>query len=135
MPRTKQTTLRGRGFATGDSLSVDQLKTLVTNGPGQGSASTLQALGWNGKIVGSLILWFSNDNSSVLKGIFSLAWDFLPEPIIIPAKKLWPDVPDSISISISLTSPDLFYFQNSLVSEYVAEDSITHHFPSNQRTS
>ena len=135
MPRTKQTTLRGRGFATGDVLTQNQLQSLITNGPGPGSTSSLKALSWNGKIVGSLVLWLSNDNAMVHKGLLSLAGDFLPDPIILPAKKLWPDVPDTISISLTLSSPDQFIFQDSLVSDYGTEEVIIHHFFRNNQAS
>ena len=128
MGRPKQTTLKGRGFSTGDTLSISALKSLTTDGPGPGSANTLKSLGWNEKIVGSVVLSLSNDNASVCKGQFSLAGEFLSDPIIIPAKKLWPNVSDTISVSFNLSLPNLFSFPDSLVSDYVDESEVPHVF-------
>ena len=128
MPKGKQTTLKGRGFAAGENFSLPLLKAITTDGPGQGSVNILKSLGWNGKIVGSITLWLSNDNASVIKGQFSLLGDFLSEPIIIPAKKLWPNVTDTISLSISMPSPNLFNFPDSLTSDYVDENETSHLF-------
>ena len=127
-PKPKQITLKGRGFAAGEMLSLPILKSVTTDGPGPGSANVLRSMGWNGKIVGSVVLWLSNDNTSVSRGQFSLLGEFLPEPLIIPAKKLWPNISDTISLSINLSSPDLFLFPDSLTSEYVDESDINHLF-------
>ena len=127
-PKPKQITLKGRGFAAGEMFSLPILKSITTGGPGAGSANVLNSMGWNGKIVGSVVLWLSNDNTSVFRGQFSLLGEFLPEPLIIPAKKLWPNVSDTISLSINLSSPDLFLFPDSLTSEYVDESDINHLF-------
>ncbi|XP_023336159.1 uncharacterized protein LOC111707307 [Eurytemora carolleeae] len=128
LPKPKQITLKGRGFAAGEMFSLPILKSITTGGPGPGSANVLNSMGWNGKIVGSVVLWLSNDNTSVFRGQFSLLGEFLPEPLIIPAKKLWPNVSDTISLSINLSSPDLFLYPDSLTSEYVDESDINHLF-------
>ena len=128
MGKTKQTTLKGRGFATGDTITTSILKSLSTDGPGPGTSNVLRTLGWNGKVVGFVVLSLSNDNTSVCKGQFSLVGDFLSNPIIFPAKKLWPNVSDTISLSINLSLPNLFFFPDSLVSDYVNESETQHLF-------
>ena len=128
MGRPKQTTLKGRGFTTGDTITTSIMKSLSTDGPGPGTANVLKTLGWNGKVVGSVVLSLSNDNSSVCKGQFSLVGEFLSDPIILPAKKLWPNVSDTISLSINLSSPNMFSFPDSLVSDYVNESETQHLF-------
>ena len=128
MARNKQTLLKGRSFDPVEDLSKEDILPLLTAGAGPGSRETLLALGWNEKVVGTVTLWLSNDNASVARGVFSLAGVFLPDAIVIPAKKLWHDLPDSISLSVALPSPDVFSFPDSLVSDYVDDDQLPHFY-------
>ena len=47
----KQTTLKGRGFATGETFSIPIVKSITNNSSGPGTTSALRTLGWNGKMV------------------------------------------------------------------------------------
>ena len=59
--------------------------------------------------------------------------DFLSEPLILPVKKLWTEVSDTVSLTINLVSPDVFSFSSSIVSDYVDESELSHFYFKNNK--
>ena len=118
----------GSYFVGNDSLSNPLLLDYVTTGHGPASASTLKALGWKGKVIGGIIFWLSLDNNSLSRGKFFTAGELLTSPYIVPAQKLWPSAPDNISLSLPLTSADIFEFPETLTSDYIENVNFAHSF-------
>lgn len=128
MPKSP-TILGGKGFASGDSLSLDVIKSLVCAGQGEGMTTTLLALGWRKKLSGVIVLNLSNDNERVERGSFSIAGEYLSkDPIQFQAKKLWPEADEDVYLSLDLSSTDFLSFLQTLVSDYIDSEVLVHSF-------
>ena len=118
MPKNP-TVLSGKGFASGDKLSTEIVKSLVCQGPGEGAAATLGQLGWWGKFSGCIILNLSNDNERVERGCFSLVGSFPTESILFQAIKLWPEADSNVYLSIDVSTSNFLALPQTLVSDYI----------------
>ena len=131
MPKAP-TVLQGKGFSSGDLLSLEVVKSLTCLGPGDAATPTLVALGWRKKIAGCVVLSFTNDNERVERGCFSLVGESLGEPAILQAKKLWPEAEENVFLSLELPAPNMLSFPQTLVSEYIDSEVLVHSFVSHE---
>ena len=120
--------ISGPYFSGNDSLSTPLLMDYVTTGYGPASVTTLNSLGWKGKVIGGIIFWLYLDNNSLSRGKFFITGELLSNPYVVPAQKLWPSAPDNISLSIPLTSADMFNFPETLTSDYIENVVFDHSF-------
>ena len=128
MGNPKQKLIGGQGFQGSTPIPSEVYSAIFCNGLGPASSQTLNNFGWTGKIIGGIIFWLGPNNLSIERGSFFLKGSLLDAPYIVPAKKLWPDAADSISLSLPLASTDFFTFPDSLTSNYVEDSSIPHSF-------
>jgi len=57
--------------------------------------------------------------------------DLLESPYVVPAKKIWPDAAEYISLSLPLSTAEMFSFPNSLASDYIEDIALAHSFQFN----
>lgn len=131
MRKSKQRLIGGQVFSGSDPIPNNILTSLVTNGLGPAAKPTLTSFGWNGKVIGGIALWLGSDNSSVSRGSFFLMGDLLESPYVVPAKKIWPDAAEYISLSLPLSTAEMFSFPNSLASDYIEDIALAHSFQFN----
>ena len=131
----RQKLIGGLGFHGSNPIPSEVYSAIFCNGIGPASTQTLNAFGWTGKIIGGITFWLGPNNLSIERGSFFLKGSLLEAPYVVPAKKLWPDAADTISLSLPLTSVDFFTFPDSLTSNYVEDVSIPHSFLFNDANS
>ena len=131
----RQKLIGGLGFHGSNPIPAEVYSAIYCNGIGPASTQTLNAFGWTGKIIGGITFWLGPNNLSIERGSFFLKGLLLEAPYVVPAKKLWPDAADTISLSLPLTSVDFFSFPDSLTSNYIEDVSIPHSFLFNDATS
>jgi len=127
MRSAKQRLIGSQGFQ-GSTLPAAIYPALSCNGLGPAAIPTLNSFGWSGKVISGIIFWLGPNNQSISRGSFFTSGNLLDTPYIVPAKKLWPNAADYISLSLPLASADLFSFPDSLASSYIEDLDVPHSF-------
>jgi hypothetical protein len=87
----------------------------------------LKERGWDGKIAGCIGLKLSSDNGKVENGIFLVKGSLCEDWIQINAKKIWPDMDNSVSLFLRFPNAEIFKFSDGgLTSDIVAQDEVDH---------
>ena len=117
----KVPTLSGKWFKQREKLSAAHIKALVIPGPGPAAERKLSEMNWNTKVIGTITMELANDNRSVVNGQFGLHGTIANASITVPAKKIWEEANEAVSVSIKLPVGNKFNFPCGLTSEYLDE--------------
>ena len=107
------------------AADIPESRAAVTFGDGDAINDTLTRLGWEGQIVGAVVLQLSVDGSMVTSGQFLMRGELAKEVIKVKVDKLWEKAGKDIVLSFSMPRAEEFSFPGGLMtSEYLASTSI-----------
>ena len=114
-------------FEPRTDLSPDDLEAISVTGFGQASGQTLRRFGWNGGCAGTIGLALGPDNKRILATHFNLLGAVHESETgftAVKAQRFWPTVPQTWELRLPLHDLSIFRFDGSLVSSWVASQSI-----------
>jgi hypothetical protein len=113
-------------FFQGDQpIPQDILDKLFCNSPTQIDTETATRLGWNGQLVGGIVLQLSEDGTLARRGAFNLLGNLVEQQLSFPASKLWDRASKEITVTITVPTADHFSFlDGGLTSDYMDHDQV-----------
>jgi hypothetical protein len=113
-------------FFQGDQpIPQDILDKLFCNSPAQIDTETATRLGWNGQLVGGIVLQLSEDGTLARRGAFNLLGNLVEQQLSFPASKLWDRASKEITVTITVPTADHFSFlDGGLTSDYMDHDQV-----------
>ena len=123
--RKIQTPISGPEFAAEDDLTTTDMERWVTEGSGPSCHSTLDDFGWDGGVMGGILLVLSPDNKKVRNGQFFVTGKLYEDPCSIKADRLWPEVDPNLRFNLRVEEANMFTFDSgTMVGDYIASENL-----------
>ena len=129
MTKLKMAPIDSNLFKGAENLSADEILRLEISNRHEDVITVLRDYKWPGNnVIGCILLELSEDNKQVVHGGFQARGAFPQKEVRIKASTLWVSANPSVTLIIKLPGAEAFNFEDSLASDYLASDEVTHSF-------
>ena len=117
--------LASKFFRGAADIPANRAADLVTFGDGGAINDTLTPLGWEGQVVGAVVLNISVDGSTVTSGQFLMRGELAKEIIKVKVDKLWEKSGKDVVLGFTMPRAEEFVFPSGqMSSEYMASTNV-----------